>query len=281
MRILIWMVVTLLAQASVAQDDFKVMTYNIGKGIGVEKEKIKEFQQWMKYLDMDVAAFQNVQKTDLSNFTKIAKKWKHRYIAIKEFDGYATIVTSKTPIVSTVKAEQLMATIKDMDIDIYVLDLQQDSIADRTRIAKAIAADVKGKEKAIVLGHLNGYAPADSLLYNRRFRMIPNNARSDSKLIQQIASYQRTENYAVLHELLNVGVNDIYAAKGKEKAIVKGTYPTKVFGVMPQYNKHRYDYILATKSLQEKCQRIEVLETEKTDFLSSHYPVIATFVLEQ
>lgn len=278
MRIYISVLLLFLIQSLSAQETFKVMTYHVGKGIGTEKEAIKEFQTWMKELDLDVIAFQNVQETDVSNFAKIAKKWKHKHVAIKEFEGYATVVTSKTPINSTSKANQLIASTNG--IEFYVLDFQQDSLAARIQIAQEIANDASGKEKTMILGYLNSYAPADSQAYNRRFRLIPREARGDSKLIQQLSSYQRSDNYKAVRQLLEVGFQDIYASLGEAKSLVRGTYPTKVFGQMPQYNVHRYDYILATQALEQECQSIEILQNEKTHFLSSHYPLIATFVLK-
>jgi exonuclease III len=265
-------------QLLLAQTTFKVLSYNVSDGIGTDKVKIKEFQTWMKTQNVDVAAFQYIQKTDVTKLANIAKKWKHPHIEVLTLGDVSFAITSKTPLSNIKKDEFLMATVNG--INIYAVDINQDSIDFRIDAAKRLSQKINPQGKTLVVGRLKGYAPVDSVLYNQRFRMIPAEMRSDKKVFQQLATYQRPEYYMVLRNLLALGLKDLAANTNKDNTIIQSTYPTKTFGnEMPAFNTFRYDYALANAALAAQCKSVEVIKDKATDYKSAHYPLLITFEL--
>ncbi len=278
MRFVMIFMLCFCTQFLTAQTSFKVLSYNVGEGIGKDKIKIKEFQTWMKTQNVDVAAFQDIQKTDVTQLAKIAKKWKHPHVEVLTLGDASFAITSKTSLSNVKKDEFLMATVNG--INIYAVDINQDSIDFRIDAAKSLSQKINPQGKTLVVGRLKGYAPADSVLYNQRFRMIPIDMRGDKKVFQQLATYQRPEYYMVLRNVMKLGLEDLGKKVNKDNNAIQSTYPTKTFGgEMPAYNTFRYDYALASAALSAQCKSVEVIKDKATDYKSAHYPILIIFEL--
>ncbi|NJL75450.1 MAG: hypothetical protein HC892_10900, partial [Saprospiraceae bacterium] len=142
------------------------------------------------------------------------------------------------------------------------------------KLAATLPPLISNNSKVVVLGTIEGYAPSDSSFYTKRFRQIPANVRTDKKIIQQLAGYQRPSNYELVRAFTNSGLSDILGVLRKADDNFVHTYPTKVFGEMPSYNAYRYDYILVVPALTANCKATTILQDETTHYLSEHYPVL-------
>lgn len=278
-NILVIIVLFSFSGLAIGQSNLKVMTFHTSNGFGKDKKAVKTFQAWMKSLQLDVVGFQDLKLTGKQDLEKLAKKWGHTHtVFVEEADGRMTALCSKYPITKSTSTDFLKGKIQDTYF--YVTLIEQDSLSERTALASAIAADLGSlgeQAKTIILGSFKGYAPADSVAYTKRFRLIPAEKRSDKTIFKKLASYQRSRNYAEINALQVAGLEDVFALKNPSDKTVGSTYPTRTFGLQPPYNTFRHDLILASGNLAANCQKVEIIKTELTDYLSDHYPVVATF----
>ncbi|MEM0995058.1 MAG: hypothetical protein AAGI49_18655, partial [Bacteroidota bacterium] len=61
-----------------SQENLKILNYNLSDGFG---SNTAELEKWMKGQAVDIAAFQGVDMEE-EDLKKMAKKWKHKNVAI-------------------------------------------------------------------------------------------------------------------------------------------------------------------------------------------------------
>ncbi len=277
------LLLALFSTSFLVAQNLKLLTYNLADGVGDKRGNINNLQQYMKQFDVDVAAFQDIDGISEAALKEWAKKWKHPYVAIIQSDAYALAITSKYPLENTkkIKADMQHGYLytEVAGVGIYTTQLTSENAKARQLEANKIATDVatNGRETIVLLGTLNSYSPQDSLIYNDRFRRVPKENRYDRDVIMRLASYQRKRNYEVLYQLRDAGLEDVLANQRGTDSVVEITHPTS--GEVPEYEQHRFDYILCNKHLAAQCERIELLEMKRSQKISEHYPVMATFQL--
>ncbi len=266
----------------VAQN-LKVISYNLGDGVGQKRGSIQRFQQYIKQLDVDVAAFQHLEGMSEAGLKTWAKKWKHPYVSILQSEAYALAITSKYPLENTKQIktglEYGYLYTEVAGLGIYTTQLTNKSPKARKAEAGIIAKDVanNGQKALVLLGALHSYAPEDSLLYNERFRRVAKEERYERDVFMRLASYQRKRNYEVFYQLYAAGLEDVLSQQRDTGAGIEATHPTTT--AVAEYEQHRFDYILCNKHLSTRCEGIELLTDKKTRRISEHYPVMATFKL--
>lgn len=267
-----------------AQQTLKILTYNLTDGVADKKEDVLKLQTWMKSKGTDVAAFQNLTGTDATALKKMAKKWKHKYNALIELNNKTLGITSKYPIQSIPTASNNFLSVQIEGITYVVVAIETDSSTtsqkeQADKLSATLSPLISNNSKVVLLGTIQGYAPLDSSFYTKRFRQIPANARTDKKIIQQLAGYQRSNNYELVRTFTNLGLMDILGALRSKDDSFTHTYPSKVFGEMPSYNAYRYDYIFITPTLKSNSKAATILQDEITHYLSEHYPVLLELAL--
>ncbi|MEM9990673.1 MAG: endonuclease/exonuclease/phosphatase family protein [Bacteroidota bacterium] len=264
----------------------KVLNYHLAEGVITNKGKANSLQQYMKRLDVDVAAFQEIDGITDAGLQALANKWKHPHTAILQMDQCAVAITSKYPLENIQKIKQglrhgcLYAEVEG--IGIYSTHLTGKNAQARTQEATLITQSMgqHAQESMLLLGALNSYAPQDSAYYAERWTRVAHEDRYKKDVILRIAGYQRKRNYKVLHQLYDMGLYDILAEKRGANATVETTYPTKSNAKdLAEYEQHRFDYILCSQTLLQQCEQVELLRNKTTHKLSKHYPVLATFQL--
>lgn len=264
----------------------RVLNYHLAEGIHTNSRTAQNFQHYLKQLDVDVIAFQELGGMSEQALRNWAKKWNHTHVTLLQMDSQALAITSKYPLENT---QQLQVGLKygclyaEVEgIGIYTTQLSNESAQVRTQEATQIAQVVANnqKEAIVLLGALHSYSPQDSALYNQRFQRVPVDQRYERDVIMRLASYQRKRNYEVLYQLQDAGLQDILAERRGLNTIIETTYPTNAErSNTPEYEQHRFDYILCNSTLAEKCEQIQLLDDKMTHRISKHYPILATFKL--
>lgn len=253
-----------------AQENLKVVTYNLA---GSEAKDMEAFQEWAKEQAIDILALQEAQLY-AEDISKIAKKWKHKHSVSIAQDGKQFILTSRYPLKTVSSTLDGAIKVKVKDIDFYVVQLNQDSLTHRLESAEAITADIKqANEKTILLGHLEGYAKADSSIYAKRYREVANEDRANRDIIRQISSYSRSANYDLMKLFDAAGLQDKISERG-EKEEVEGTFPSQKMGTFQPYQLYRTDYILLSENLVKQASEQQIMKDRFTHRFSNHYPVM-------
>jgi exonuclease III len=276
MRFFFWSLLISLGLSVSAQESLTMMTYNVD---GSSAKDIETFQDWMKEQAVDVAAFQGAP-FDAESLSKVTKKWKHKYSAVVEMEGKQLILTSRYPL--TTQKNELPNTLKVEveDVQLYVTQLNQDSLQHRVDAAKAIMADMEAAladgKKVALLGHLEGYAPTDKGIYSQLFRQVKVEDRSNRDILRQIAGYSREKNYELLTVFTEGGLEDVTSTNRAEDAkLVENTFPTAKMGDYQPYQLSRVDYVLLSKALSGQATT-RVVNDKFTKRYANHYPVIVT-----
>ncbi|MEM9849553.1 MAG: hypothetical protein AAF847_16820 [Bacteroidota bacterium] len=254
-----------------SQENLKILNYNLSDGFG---SNTAELEKWMKGQAVDIAAFQGVDMEE-EDLKKMAKKWKHKNVAIVAGGNANIALTSTYPIKVTSAEGFLKASVNDMQL--YAVQVNQDSFKHREAMIAALAADVEqqivAEKQVLLLGHIEGYAKADSSIYAQRFRAVPIKDRADRAIIRQISSYARPKNYQLMTKLTATGLLDPVGMMrtGDE---VESTFPSKKAGDFPQYRTYRVDYALISPNLKTSYQKVSVLKDDWTKQYSEHYPIL-------
>ncbi|MEM9888127.1 MAG: hypothetical protein AAF849_19700 [Bacteroidota bacterium] len=261
-----------------SQVNTNILNYNLSEGFD---EKVESLQAWMKDKKVDIAAFQGVQETQ-EDLEKAAKKWKHKNVAILKGENNHIALTSKHPIKVVASEAFLKASIKD--IQLYVVQVNQDSFKHRQAMIETLAEDIEQQladnKKVMLLGQIEGYAKADSAIYSQRFREVPIKDRANREVIRQIASYARSRNYELLTRLTTAGLLDPVGMM-REGEIIESTFPSKKAADVPDYRTYRTDYVLISPNLKSEYQKASVLKDDFTQKFSEHYPILVEIEMEK
>ena len=90
------------AGASAQKRSFvRVLTYNVCEGLKMDTTALKErFVAWMRELDPDMAALQEMNGFTQARLEKLAADYGHSYAVLLKDTGYPVALTSKYPIVA-------------------------------------------------------------------------------------------------------------------------------------------------------------------------------------
>ena len=89
------------AGASAQKRSFRVLTYNVCEGLKMDTTASKErFVAWMRELDPDLAALQEMNGFTQARLEKLAAAYGHSHAVLLKDTGYPVALTSKYPIVA-------------------------------------------------------------------------------------------------------------------------------------------------------------------------------------
>ena len=141
-----------------------------------------------------------------------------------------------------------------------------------------------GVEDFMMLGDFNAHSPydADQDLANDH---LINKVRESDKSNQKHNNLLDGEfDHSVMASFLSLPMIDV--TQRFVQAHTRFTFPAKaLIGVWQteeevKKNQHRLDYILTSRSMARNCIGASVFNQEDTAYLSDHYPVMATFLIQ-
>src|SRR5690606_10677466 len=90
-------------QLASAQSHFKVLSYNVLEGFQQDSLMQEEYQNWVKELDPDIVAYQDMNDFSQRALESFANRYGHPYAVMSELEGYPVALSSKYPIVNVQK----------------------------------------------------------------------------------------------------------------------------------------------------------------------------------
>lgn len=263
----------LLTQQIFADDNLKVISYNIWNGFDWGKDQHREelFVQWAKDENPDVMALQELCGFNEKKLAQLAQKYGHKYSAILKSDGYPVGITSKKPITNIERHLDNywhgMLTAKTFGINFFVIHLSPSEWQFRNKEAKMICekiTELNNTENIIVLGDFNSYSPFDA--HQHKF-----NNKVDC-------------HYETIAKFLSVSLIDV--VQKFTQAAERYSFPTPILFDTKDLDiiknkEERIDYIFTNSDLSKKCISAEVQNRGMTEKLSDHYPVITIFNMEK
>lgn len=158
-------------RTAVAQERpyLRILTYNVCEGLKMDTTAGKErFVAWMRDLDPDIAALEEMNGFTQARLEKLAAAYGHPYAVLLKDTGYPVALTSKYPIV----AERVLDNMHHGFLiactggyNIVVAHLSPFSWRKRLQEVATVRAWIAAsgeRKRWIVLGDLNSYSPLDS-----------------------------------------------------------------------------------------------------------------------
>lgn len=274
----------------------KVMTYNIYNGFDYGKETAREqaAADWIALEQPDVVALQELCGFTEEKLKKFGGKWGHDYVVLLKEEGFPVGLTSNKPI--TVKKKMIdelwhgMLHVATHGIDFINVHLCPSDYPTRMKEMDIITAYMKetlsgGKDEYIILGDFNAHSPFDAFLDKQHPALSAKYLQLEegNKVKNRQNLIHDTFDYGVISGFLAFPLIDVCErqAEGENRF----SFPSPIHFSPSRERKEiapireRLDYIFASPNLADKCSLATIVNSEVTDSLSDHYPVIAEFAL--
>lgn len=270
------------AFAVVAQKpSLRVISYNILEGMKLDTTPGKSnFAGWVKKMDPDVLALQEVTNFTQASLEKLAEQYGHRYaVLLIEGEKFPVAITSKYPILNVQKVSDNMdrgfitATINGFNIvSVHLTPFDYRKRAQEIDLLLAHIRFQSSKQNWIVMGDFNTLSPVDSAHYSDG-RMVANYQAYEKKYAPILKLADGKIDYSVIRKVHDAGFTD--ALKKVHPEFVKTVHPKKFEPKNGTSDvSHRIDFIFISKDLVKKIGTARVLVDEFTENYSDHYPVL-------
>ncbi|NKI27562.1 hypothetical protein HCG49_13410 [Arenibacter sp. 6A1] len=276
--------------------DLKIITYNIWNGYdwGKDQDRREKVQQWLKSQAPSVVALQELCEYTPEKLKEDAEAWGHDYSVLLKTTGYSVGLTSKYPI--EIK-ERIMEGMhhgalhgKTNGIDFLVVHLNPSSTKVRRNEAQILSKKLETISKSnsdyIVLGDFNAHSPFDADLYDPNGYFLNRLRKSNvGKGLDGNLAHEQLD-YAVMSKFISLPLYDVIP-KFTNEMKNRGSFPGRVLAEINKESMEqlvsrleRIDYIMVSSSLAAKCTSAKVHNGEDNWYLSDHYPVSASFKIE-
>ncbi|MCX2454134.1 endonuclease/exonuclease/phosphatase family protein [Pedobacter sp. PLR] len=274
-RITLFLFFILATQLLQAQTALKIISYNVYNYFEAEAERKARFVEWAESQQADVIAYQELVNITAAELQALGESIDHPYTALAKEKGYAVGISSKYPITDIKRVIEGMhhgfMAAKIKDFNFVVVHLSPFSHEKRRAEVATITDSLEQwsiSKKVLILGDMNSLAATDSTTYNRHDRLTPMLSSDSTSNLTNASNGQL--DYEVPAYLIQRGFLDTWSMK------VKGfnfSYPTLVFGPVPDASKERIDYIFVSPDLQKSATKPIIVKDAVTDQLSDHYPL--------
>ncbi len=258
------------AKAQQKQDNFKILCYNVLHGFESNPKVMDKYVTWVKTIDPDIVAFQEMNKFTDKSLKELAARYGHYYSAISKENGYPVAITSKYPIRDLIKVDDHMEHgymyAKINDINLFVVHLSSWSFFLREKEIQRIlshAALIPEKEKIVITGDFNSLCETDSLTHKdgylervkRREQKDPrykalNNGKLDYSVIRTIKDAGYSDSFLMFHDAFT-------------RTVPKHLRRVDYMGLNPQMAK----YVIASDFIYD----------DKNNEISDHFPLLVKF----
>ncbi|MEN8203225.1 MAG: endonuclease/exonuclease/phosphatase family protein [Bacteroidota bacterium] len=294
-RILLWILLVVPLTAGAQHGDtLRIITYNIWNGFDWGKDTLRasSFQEWMKTMDSDVAALQELCAYNETKLQQEADRWGHSYAVLLKKSGYSVGLTSRYPIELIEKIFEGMhhgaLHCRTAGIDFLVVHLHPGSIKKRRKemqiLLKKIAEIRKSGDRFVVLGDFNAHSPFDAHLYDPEGPLLTRMREKGQNKADLTGNLVNNNlDYAVLSGFLSFPLHDVLLPHSTT-LWERGSFPGRVLGPLNGESSEqldarmeRIDYILVSESMAPDCVNAKICNGADNWDLSDHYPVIADF----
>jgi exodeoxyribonuclease-3 len=257
-----------------------VITYNILEGMKLDTATGKPgFVAWVKKMDPDVLALQEVTHFTQASLEKLAEQYGHRYaVLLIEGEKFPVAITSKFPILNVQKVSDNMdrgfITASIQGFNIVSVHLTPFDYRKRAQEIDLLLAHIKAqpeKQNWILMGDFNTLSPLDSAHYSDG-RMIANYQAYEKKYAPILKLANGKIDYTVIEKVHKSGFTDVLHKM--HPAFVKTVHPKRFEPKTGTDASSRIDFIFVSKDLVKKAETARVLVDDFTDNYSDHYPVL-------
>jgi exodeoxyribonuclease-3 len=262
----------------------RAITYNIFEGMRLDTSAGKPvFVQWVKQMDPDILALQEVTGFTQASLEKLAESYGHPYaVLLIEGEKFPVAITSKYPIVNVQKVSDnmdrgfIIARVKDCNV--VSLHFTPFDYRKRRQEVDLLLAHINAqpsKQQWLIMGDFNTLSPADSASYSDG-RMVENYQKYEKKYAPVKKLVDNRIDYTVIEKVLANGFTD--ALKKVTPEFVKTVHPKRFEPKSGTDVSSRIDFIFVSKDLVKKIVAAKVIVDDFTNNYSDHYPVLLDLI---
>jgi len=264
----------------------RIITYNVWKGFEDAPDRYAAFIEWMKEQNPDIVALQELNGYTKKKLKTDAEQWGHTYSALYQTKtGYHLGLTSAKPIETIEINQNKMAHglqhCRTAGIDFFNTHLSPFTYKERQTEILFIMDEINQTQNKniILLGDLNALSSKDSIQYKA--------TTVHQYFIERDSIYN--SNFNLNNGELDYSVISVLD-KSKMKDLMKNyhpTFPTQRKFTSNSFSKHsqeaiknisrRIDYIYASPAMSQNFKKAYIIDTEQTNMISDHFPLIAEF----
>lgn len=267
-----------------AQKNMRFITYNILQGMKRDSARGKPvFTDWVKKMDPDVLALQEVTGFTQAGLEAMATAYGHPYAALLvEGEKYPVAITSKYPITKVRRVHDNMdrgfIVSEIAGYQTVVVHLTPFDYRKRQQEIALLLAEVNNSKKPgkwVLMGDFNTVSPQDAAAY-RDGRLVAAYRRYEQKYEPILKLNNGKLDYAVIQQVLDHGFSDVLRLKSAafHKTVHPKAFEPKTRPDIPS----RIDFIFVSTALRKKVQDARVITDGFTDHYSDHYPVCLDLV---
>jgi exodeoxyribonuclease III len=258
----------------------RAITYNIYEGMRLDTSAGKPiFVEWVKQMDPDVLALQEVTGFTQASLEKLAESYGHPYaVLLIEGEKFPVAITSKYPIVNVQKVSDNMdrgfITAHIKDFNVVSLHFTPFDYRKRRQEVELLLAHINAqssKQQWLIMGDFNTVSPADSANYSDG-RMVENYLKYEKKYAPIKKLVDNKLDYTVIEKVLANGFTD--ALKKTTPEFVKTVHPKRFEPKTGTDVTSRIDFIFVSRDLVKKISAAKVIIDDFTNNYSDHYPVL-------
>ncbi|SKB39750.1 endonuclease/exonuclease/phosphatase family protein [Daejeonella lutea] len=277
--LVLFVMIGLQGSLSAQERPLRLLTYNILQGMRLDSAAGKpKFTAWIKELDPDIIAMQEVTDFTQASLEELARGYGHPYaVLLIEGEKYPVALTSKFPITNVQKVTDNMdrgmiqANIRGYSVGVlHLTPFDYRKAREEIAVVLAQVASSAATNKWILMGDFNSLSPQDSLNYK------------DGRIIQNLKNYEKNYpprkkldngqiDYQVISHVLAAGFLD--GLRLIRKDFVKTVHPKAFEPKTGTDITSRIDFIFVSRDLKNQVHSAKVVMDSFTDKYSDHYPV--------
>ena len=259
-----------------AQNTFKILSYNVLKGLQQDSLIHKEYFQWVREISPDIVAYQEMNGFTQASLEKFAAKYGHPYAIQSKLEGFPVALSSRYPIVNVQRVVDNMwhsyiyANINK--IHVFVIHFSPFNYLKRQQEVRNVLAHIAllpQNEKILIMGDFNSMSSDDAMAYNDGMVKAMQKREAAEAHIRNLNNGKI--DYTVTDAIKQAGFKDTYWLTNKK---FKHSIPTKKYG---SANGKRIDFMWANPLIARQVTSSTIIHDKTTDHISDHYPVLVTF----
>lgn len=267
----------------------KILSHNVWYGFTKKgTPRHENWRTWMKDQQPDIVSLQELNGYTAERLAADGRAWGHAHSVLLKEDGFATGLTSKTPITDIKRIREGLQhgllRCRTAGLWIFVIHFHPSNFAHRITEASLlkdeIAALGEAQPRVILAGDFNGFSPADRAQYNADLELVLFFRMLDERNPAARNLNANRIDYGGVEAILSQGFIDTLDHLREPGKAFAGTFPTPLVRDENHGTDRRLDYIFISPNLLPGLRSAKVLRDETTALLSDHYPVAATLQLE-
>ncbi|MGB0993252.1 MAG: endonuclease/exonuclease/phosphatase family protein [Akkermansiaceae bacterium] len=271
-------------------ETLRVMTYNIWYVFAKGKQQT-EGKAWINSQAPDVVALQELTNIKPQKLQELASGWGHKHSSLLKTSGFSVGLTSRWQIEVVTKKIKGMhhgyLHAKTGGVHYFVVHLSPFKWKVRQAEAEILLAEmtplIKSGQKVIVLGDFNTVSPADKqwLESDKNAEQLASKKKSDAKHGHVQNLKNGAFDYEVMEKFFRGGLIDTADGHLAKTFAARLSIPTGIWTDKKSAVKlgERIDFILASKNLQQRVKKCQIVTAGIVNQISDHYPVITDFSL--